>query len=97
MIGFSGFKTQKNKTYGYTPRYWSERKERLEKIKAKYENRSDAEYVNMPRRTSFRDDWKTERTKGDGTKRRIIILVLVIGLSFIAYYAMQKFNVVQYL
>ncbi|SFU56003.1 hypothetical protein SAMN05216480_10791 [Pustulibacterium marinum] len=80
------FKQQKSKTYNYKPRYYNERKERIDAMKRKYETVSDTEYK-PTRRASFRDDWKTERkamSESNTRLRLIVILAFLIMFTFVA-------------
>ena len=57
---FSFFKQRKNKTYNYTPRYYDERKERLENLKKKHGLIEDETENKSYRGVNFRDQWKQE-------------------------------------
>lgn len=85
------FKQHRNKSFNYKPRYYDERKERLDNMKQKYEIKSDAEY-RIKRRTSFRDDWKSERKELDDNNSRRRLLVIFIFLAMGAYALLRYSN-----
>ncbi|MBL7472160.1 hypothetical protein [Robertkochia sediminum] len=86
------FKQRGNKTYGYTPRYYDERKERLEELKKKNQPRSDEDYFNGYRRKSFREDWKTQRKSSTSMNSRIRFIVILVFLIMFAYVALRTIN-----
>ncbi|MCX2681549.1 hypothetical protein OOZ15_16465 [Galbibacter sp. EGI 63066] len=86
------FKQKGNKSYSYTPRYYDERKERLEKLKKSKEKRSDEDYFKGYRRKSYRDDWKTVRKSSSNLNSRIRFLVVLAFLFMFAYVAIKYIN-----
>lgn len=86
------FKQKGNKSYNYTPRYYDERKERLEEIKSKHERRGDREYFEGYRRKSFRDDWKTTRSSQNSSQSRLRFIVILILLFMFAITALKYIN-----
>ncbi|MCM5662724.1 hypothetical protein [Galbibacter mesophilus] len=86
------FKTRGNKSYNYTPRYYDERKERLEELKKSKEKRSDDEYFKGYRRKSFRDDWKTVRKSRSNDNSRLRLVVIFIILLMFAIAAIRYIN-----
>ncbi|WP_224490038.1 hypothetical protein [Robertkochia flava] len=86
------FKQRGNKTYSYTPRYYDERKERLEELKRKKEAHSDEDYFKGYRRKSFREDWKAQRRSSTSMNTRIRLVVIVIFLFMFAYVALRSIN-----
>ncbi len=85
------FKQHKSKTYNYKPRYYDERKERLDGLKRKYEKIPDSEYKPL-RRKAFRDDWKTERKELNNTNTRVRLLVILAFLLMFAFVALRYIN-----
>lgn len=81
------FKQQSNKSYNYAPRYWDERKERIDNLKKQKEARKEGEYFNNARKKSFRDDWqavqKMDRNR-NSQFRFVIILILLICIAYAA-------------
>ncbi|ETN97061.1 hypothetical protein SAMN04487906_2778 [Zhouia amylolytica] len=86
------FKQQGNKSYSYTPRYYDERKERLEKLKEKHSKKSDREYFEGYRRKSFREDWKANRRVKSNNNSRVRFVVILILLLMFAYVALKNIN-----
>ena len=85
----SMFKAHKNKTYNYAPRFYNARKERLDNLLKEKEVKSDAEYVKGYRRSSYRDGWKTQKSKGLNVNRRLRFIVILIFLLIFAYAAIK--------
>ncbi|WP_281766003.1 hypothetical protein [Neptunitalea lumnitzerae] len=86
------FKQHRNKSFNYNPRYYDERKERLDSIKSKYEKVPDTEYK-LKRRTSFREDWKTQRKELNDKNSRIRLIVIFIFLLMAAYVVLRFSNI----
>ena len=86
------FKQRGNKTYSYTPRYYDERKERLEELKRKKASHSDEDYFKGYRRKSFREDWKAQRKSATSLNTRIRFVVILIFLIMFAYVALRSIN-----
>ena len=88
------FKQTKNKTFGYTPRYYNERKERLQKLHEKHHGKDDgAVEGEFKRRVSFRDDWKTVNKEQVAKQSNSRIIIIIILLSIIAYLILEKYNI----
>lgn len=86
------FKRQAPKVYNYKPRYYDERKERLDALIKSKESRSDEKYIQGYRPKGFRDDWKSARkSSGDKNARLRFIVILIILLLF-AWYALKEIN-----
>jgi hypothetical protein len=86
------FKQNKNRRYNYTPRYYDERKERLDNLKRKHgliEDDSKQEY----RRTSFRDEWKQNSKIKSNQNTRIRLFVILIFLLSAAYIAIDYLGI----
>ena len=86
------FKQRANKSYSYTPRYYDERKERLEELKKSKESRSDEDYFRGYRKRSFRDDWKSQRKASTSLNTRVRFFVILIFLFMFAYVALRTIN-----
>jgi len=86
----SFFKLKKNKKYSYTPRYYDERKERIENLKKQYddEGTSNAE-------TRMRGKFKRHKAKkipglfSGATLRTFLILGFLV---LAVYYLLKKYN-----
>ncbi len=82
---FSFFKQNKNKRYNYTPRYYDERKERLDALKKKHGLIEDDSTESSHRRRSFRDDWKQNSKIRTNNNSRIRLLTILIFLLLAGY------------
>jgi hypothetical protein len=89
MFG-SAFKPRAHYVFNYKPRYYDERKERIEKLKSKYENKeSNSEEIPTITLTkdNLKSDWQRHKklTTDRGANRRvaIIIAILVVVLAYI--------------
>lgn len=81
------FKQRAHYVFNYKPRYFDERKERLENLKEKYSERtnenSDKEYKVSLIKNNLKNDWsKTKKGPSDsGTNKRLaIIIALLVGI-----------------
>ena len=85
-MNFSVFKAIRNKKFDYVPRYYDERKERLEELKKKYKNLPENSKIGESRKQiNFRDEWNTRKEfkpAGNNSGRFFIILAI---LFFAAY------------
>lgn len=86
------FKQRAPKAYNYKPRYYDERKERLEALKKSKEHRSNEEYFEGYRRKSYRDDWKSARNTKSDKNSRLRFIVILILLFLFAWYALKEIN-----
>ncbi|MGM0479437.1 MAG: hypothetical protein ACQERC_09450 [Bacteroidota bacterium] len=86
-------KVNRNKQFEYTPRYYNERRERIEKMKAAHKNKNEGDA--MQRREALRDrlqnTWAMDNTVSNHARsaniRLIVILVaLLAGTYFILDY-----------
>ncbi|MEL6918925.1 MAG: hypothetical protein AAFO99_14495 [Bacteroidota bacterium] len=83
------FKQNRNKSYNYTPRYYDERKERIEKLRKEKAARSDQEYFKGYRRKSFREDWKTMKSMDRNRNSQYRFFIILIFLFIFAYAAVK--------
>lgn len=87
MFG-SAFKPRAHYVYNYKPRYYDERKERLENLKKKYENNDTS--IDIPKITlskeHLRDNWKRHKklTVDRGVNRRLAIIIAIL-VGILAY------------
>ncbi len=79
------FKQHKNRRYQYTPRYYDERKERLEELKRKKDSKSDVDYKIERRRKTYRESWKAARKTEYERNSRIRIWVIFIFLLILVW------------
>ncbi len=87
------FKQNKNKQYNYTPRYYDERKERLDNLKRKYGKLDEESGEKVYRRTNFRDDWKQNSKIKTNQNTRIRLFVILIILLLAAYVAINQLGI----
>lgn len=83
------FKLSRNKSYNYSPRYYDERKERIEKLRKSKEAKPDGQYFDGYRKKSYRDDWKTVKSAQNNRNRRLRFIVILIFLLIFAYTAVK--------
>ena len=93
MLFGNAFKPRSHYVYNYKPRYYDERKERLEKLKAKYEKSSSekGEDEDLPKITITKDQLRSswQRHKKVSSNRAVnlrlaIIITILVGL--LAYF-----------
>ena len=89
------FKQNKNKSFGYTPRHYDERKERLERLHEKHHGAKDATSIkgSFKRRSSFRNDWKAEIKDTDQKQSRIRLIVIFALLVVVTLLVLDKYNI----
>ena len=93
-----GIYTKKPSQFEYTPRYYNERKEKLEKriaqIKQEVENEkkptSTSEYSNSAYQSRIREDWENNYSRRNNTgminKRVIIYIGILLALTYYLFY-----------
>ena len=80
------FKQRAHYVFNYKPRYYDERKERLQKLEAKYNNNTaegDQEYEVSLTKNNLKNSWvKSKNTASDGktNKRLAIIIAILVGI-----------------
>jgi hypothetical protein len=82
-MGLFGY-TPKNNKFDYTPRYYDERKERLEKLKKIHENPKRAEIEERIRGKIRRHQQRKNIFMKTGT-RFLIILFVLLGIVFLLF------------
>ena len=88
MFG-SAFKPRAHYVFNYKPRYYDERKERLEKLKAKYENKEniseDIPTISLTK-DKLKSDWRRHKklTTDRGANRRVAIIIAIL-VGILAY------------
>ncbi len=91
MIG-SFFKTRKNKTFNFQPRFYDERKEEMEKRYAQKKaelNQKDSSSISYQR--NFKEQWRTNKKTSNFSKKSNLRLVVILVILFaIAYYILYK-------
>ncbi|MBU2929515.1 hypothetical protein [Winogradskyella psychrotolerans] len=91
------FKQNKNKRYNYTPRYYDERKERMDNLKKKHGLIEDDGDGKRFHRTNFRDEWNQNSKIQSDKNTRIRLLVIVAFLLLAAYVTLSYIDISAYL
>jgi len=87
------FKLNKNKKYNYTPRYYDERKERLDNLKKKHGLIEDDNEGKRFNRTNFRNEWSQNSKIQSNKNSRIRFLVILAFLLLAAYVALSYLDI----
>lgn len=85
MFG-NAFKPRAHYVFNYKPRYYDERKERLAKLKEKYENNDDAS-LDIPKislsKDNLKSSWQRHKKVSSNravNKRLAIIITILVGI-----------------
>ncbi len=84
MIG-NFFKQRTHYVFNYKPRFYDERKERLEAVKKKYTTTELKKSV-VHTRTNFREQWKKSKKASRNNANVKTALIIVILLFFVYRY-----------
>ncbi len=79
------FRTPKPKPFSYKPRFYDEKKERLENLRKKYENNNSGEGISPDFRERLRASWKIKE-KRTGNISKVTLLIYAALVAFILYY-----------
>lgn len=84
-------KVNKRKSFSYTPRYYDERKERIQKIKDSYKDDADVDSSTVNRQAQLREklqtSWQLNKTYSKKTRAANIRLILIFAALLLgAYY-----------
>ncbi len=85
MLRFGLFKQLKPRQFNLQYRYYDERKERLEKLRRKYDDNTNEEFDPKLYREHLRSSWSTKRISSDsgrGGMRVVIIFAILAGLIY---------------
>ncbi len=92
MLGLrSLFRQEKNKTYNYQPRYFDERKERLENLEKKYHGDSASKETYTMDRRALRAAWNMEDKKSERKFNTRFIKIAVV--LFTITYVILKYDI----
>lgn len=87
------FKLPKHKKFEYSPLYYDERKEQLEKIKQKYDyNESEGGKESSEYRPNIKGQMRSHFNKNSGKSQKasnIRLIIIILGLLAITYYLFQ--------
>ncbi|MFY0604160.1 MAG: hypothetical protein JXQ93_09430 [Flavobacteriaceae bacterium] len=94
MFGLgNAFKPRKYYVFDYKPRYYDERKERIEKLKQKYNpnSKEDANSEDVPEitfsKSQLKNAWrKNKSTSVDVKSTRRLALIIAILVGIVAYF-----------
>ena len=85
----SFIKLNRNRSFAFKPRYYSERKERLEEVKRKYEREKEVSAANEGRlREDLATKWKDARQTKVNSSNRVLMLIIITLLT-ITYYIIK--------
>jgi hypothetical protein len=84
MLG-TPFKPRANYVFNYKPRYYDERKERLNNLESKYstEENSDEDFTISLTKNNLKNNWAKAKNSGadNGTSKRLaIIIAILVGI-----------------
>jgi hypothetical protein len=84
MLG-SPFKQRSHYVFNYKPRYYSERKERLDNLESKYasETNSEDDFTITLTKNNLKNNWAKAKTDGvdnSASKRLAIIIAILVGI-----------------
>lgn len=89
MFG-NAFKPRAHYVYNYKPRYYDERKERIENLKKQYANKPEENSDDLPKITLTKDnlkaDWQRQKkfASNSGVNRRLAIIIAIL-VGILAY------------
>ncbi len=89
MFG-NAFKSRAHYVYNYKPRYYNERKERIEKLKRQHANETEGQTDDLPKITLSKDklkaDWQRQKkiTSNAGVNKRLAIIIAIL-VGIVAY------------
>ena len=87
MFRFGLFKQQKPKQFNLQPRYYNERKERLAKLKARYEAPTGEEkFDSKVYREHLRDSWSQKRLTGNSGSSMIRVMLIATVIAGLIYW-----------
>lgn len=84
MLG-SPFKQRSHYVFNYKPRYYNERKERLDKLENKYatETQTEDSFSITLTKNNLKNDWAKAKNSGSdasASKRLAIIIAILVGI-----------------
>ncbi|GGK49399.1 MULTISPECIES: hypothetical protein [Flavobacteriaceae] len=84
------FKPRAHYVFDYKPRYYNERKERLQKLEEKYHGSKEDEEGNIPKisisKSNLKNDWvKNKRSATDKSTNLRLAIIIAILVGIVAY------------
>ena len=99
MITFKSkfFKLQDTKKFGYQPRFYDERKEKIEKLYEEYKSEnSEKKDEHLKREFNFRQQtqkWSEHRDSSNEIRaKNLRLAVILAGLLFAMYFLLEKID-----
>lgn len=94
--------TLQNRRFDYNPRYYDERRESLAQKKEYYEKMKTGELSDDERRSAFRDNFKSELSRGEYRQgqnrssniRVILLIVIIVALGYFVFNGLDKVDVI---
>lgn len=86
------FKHRGAKKFDFKPRFYDERKERINELKKKYQSKDldSRTYLEADLRERISSEWRNERQKSTSSSNFRLVAIIAI-LFFIAYLIISKF------
>jgi len=84
-MGFGFFRQVKPRQFNLQYRYYDERKERLDKLRRKYDDSNNEEFDPGLYREHLQSSWRTKRVysnNGRGFMRVVLIFAILAGLIY---------------
>jgi hypothetical protein len=91
MLG-TPFKQRAHYVFNYKPRYYSDRKERLENLKNKYDSKDSktpTDYNITLSKNNLKNDWAKSKSSGSDTNTSIRLAIIIAFLVGIVAYIFE--------
>ncbi|HLN53512.1 MAG TPA: hypothetical protein VK212_07365 [Lentimicrobium sp.] len=82
---FVGFSVRKPKPFNYKPRYYDEKKERIEELKKKYNGEKEEGGVSPDFKEKLRASWHIKEKRIGTVSKGTMLIYLVIVVLFIYF------------
>ncbi len=80
---FVGFSVRKPKAFNYKPRYYDEKKERIEELKKKYSGEKSEEGLSPDFKERLRTSWHIKEKRIGTVSKGTMLIYLVLVLLFL--------------
>lgn len=93
MIFSRFFKTAKPKSFSYKPRYYDERKDRIEELKQQIRKVNGEEAEGSPEASRIREGFEFRRSQRAVTQPKFSnsrIIIIALAISLLVYYLLYK-------
>lgn len=94
-------KVAKPRSFTYLPRYYDERKEKINELERKIRKEENNEENGNKKvhefhfRNAINERWRGVEYKNAVSRSNMIIILLIITISFIGYYLFKKFDMIE--